>query len=102
VQLPKIRHWRIIEGDWHQAPNVDAHFHVDPPYSGQSGRTYKYNNAGVDFKKLAKWCRTRRGFIQVCENSENTGWLPFGDPYTLINSRRREFTAEVVWERESR
>lgn len=95
-QLPKIRDWKIVEGDWHQAPDIaNATVFVDPPYSGPSGRTYRFNS--VDYKRLGRWCRARRGHVIVCENSDNTGWLPFQE-YAMIISRRREFTTECVWE----
>jgi hypothetical protein len=99
-QLSKIRAWRIIEGDWWQVPDDvgDATYFVDPPYSGPSGRIYKFNS--VDYKRLGRWCRTRSGQVIACEGSDNTGWLPFGEPYALIHSRRPELTAEVLWERE--
>ena len=30
--LPKVAKWEIIEGDYTQAPDIEAHWHVDPPY----------------------------------------------------------------------
>ena len=37
-QVPKIGHWRIIEGDYTLAPDIEATWFVDPPYSGAVGR----------------------------------------------------------------
>jgi hypothetical protein len=52
-QLEGIRCWRIIEGDWFQVPDnmTIATYFVDPPYSGPSGRIYRFNS--VDYKRLA-------------------------------------------------
>lgn len=36
-QVPHIRHWRVIEGDYTEAPDVAATWFVDPPYILQGG-----------------------------------------------------------------
>lgn len=74
-QVPKIKHWKIIHGNWYDAPDVEAHWHVDPPYCGtKAGKAYKYHD--VDYEALAKWCLSRKGFVQVCE-ANGADWLPF-------------------------
>jgi hypothetical protein len=98
-QLPKISHWKIIQGSWHRAvegPNIT--YFVDPPYSASSGKSYRFNNSQIDYIALGKWCRTRHKDSQViaCEQ-DGASWLPFDNPYALIISRRRTLTAEVVW-----
>ena len=99
-QVEKIRHWRIIEGDYSKAPDVDAHFHVDPPYQ-RAGYTYKYNH--IDYSALAAWCKERRGYVQVCENTD-ANWLPF-EPFSIVDSHRahrlRRFSAEAIFELEN-
>jgi hypothetical protein len=74
-QLPRIRHWQIIEGDYSQAPDVDATWFVDPPYE-VAGVRYRCSSNDIDFPALATWCRSRRGQVMVCEQ-EGASWLPF-------------------------
>lgn len=74
-QVSCIRHWRVIHGDFSEAPNVQATWFVDPPYQGL-GRFYPCGDRGIDFEQLGAWCRTRRGQILVCE-AEGARWLPF-------------------------
>jgi len=33
--LPKIRHWKLIEGDYFNAPNIEATWFIDPPLTSQ-------------------------------------------------------------------
>jgi site-specific DNA-adenine methylase len=97
-QVDHIRHWKIIEGSWEEAPDIKAHWHIDPPYDNKAGHTYRYN--GIDHRALAKWCKGRRGFVQVCENDGAT-WLPF-EPFAIIHSHRAAgHSAEAVYEMEN-
>jgi hypothetical protein len=94
-QVDRIRHWKIIEGSWQDAPDIDAHYFVDPPYANQAGRSYRYNN--INRTALAKWCKRRRGFVHVCEN-DGANWLPF-EPFSIVaNCYHRGYSAEVVFE----
>jgi hypothetical protein len=96
-QVGRIKDWTIIEGDYTLAPDIEAHWFIDAPYS-IAGRHYRVN--GIDYAHLAEWCRQRRGFIQVCESSE-AHWLPF-QPFTLVNSPRvRGYSAEALYEFET-
>ena len=38
--------------------DIEAHWHIDPPYQNPAGRVYQYN--GVNRRELAKWCKRRR------------------------------------------
>jgi site-specific DNA-adenine methylase len=97
-QVDRIRHWKIIEGSWDDAPDVKAHWHVDPPYAGASGNSYRFHS--IQYGSLAKWCKSRRGFVQVCENDGAT-WLPF-EPFAVIDSHRAAgHSAEAVCEMEN-
>ena len=80
-QVDRIRHWRIIEGDYTDAPDVDATWFIDPPYIG-AGKHYPTQPA--DFGALGTWCQTRRGQVMVCENVGAT-WLPF-QPFITIKA----------------
>lgn len=72
-QIDQIRHWRLIEGDYTDAPDIDATWFIDPPYIG-AGKLYPTQPA--DFNALGSWCQARRGQVMVCENVGAT-WLPF-------------------------
>jgi hypothetical protein len=97
-QVQRIRHWKIVQGTWDQAPDVEAHWHVDPPYQNPAGRVYRYN--GVNRRELAKWCKRRRGFVQVCEN-DGAKWLRF-EPLSIVHTHRaRGYSAEAVFEIEN-
>lgn len=99
--LPHIKNWRIIHGDYHDAPNLAATWFVDPPYQENgtmAGAGYRHPASAIDFDRLGDWCRTRRGFTIVCEQSP-ASWLPFHPFATQANgcgvgtvSRQ-----EVVW-----
>lgn len=93
-QVDKVRHWQIIEGDYTQAPDIEATWFIDPPYV-ELGTQYTQSAAAIDFAALGAWCRTRRGQVIVCENDGAT-WLPFR-PFTQVKGDR----PEVVWTNEA-
>ena len=96
-QLSSIRHWRIIEGDYHDAPDVEATWYVDPPYANKAGSYYPHQPNS--FQELARWCRSRRGLVMVCENA-GAAWLPFR-PLAAIQSNPgaygKKLSHEVIW-----
>lgn len=95
-QVRWIKHWKFIHGSYEQAPNVKAHWYVDPPYAVK-GKTYRYSD--VDYQALAKWCLTRKGYVQVCEN-EGATWMPF-EFLSKLHSKagsRTGWTTEVTFE----
>ena len=49
-QVERIKHWHIIEGDYTEAPDVEAHWFVDPPYE-KAGVAYVHNQ--IDRAALA-------------------------------------------------
>lgn len=96
AQVYRIRHWRLIEGDYSDAPDVEATWFVDPPYIG-AGKHYP--SKVPDFSSLAEWCRTREGQVMVCENVGAT-WLPFR-PFIDIkgneSKRGGKVSQEALW-----
>lgn len=74
-QLEAVRHWRLIEGDYAQAPDSVATWFVDPPYA-EAGKHYRFGSRSIDYTALGSWCRERRGQTIVCENV-GASWLPF-------------------------
>jgi hypothetical protein len=71
-QVPLIRHWRIIEGDYSAAPDVEATWFIDPPYVGARHYLARVEN----YATLAAFCQSRRGLTIVCEQG-GADWLPF-------------------------
>lgn len=98
-QLERIRHWTIIHGSYEQAPATEAHWFIDPPYSGAAGRAYRHHD--IDYKKLARWCRRRPGFVQVCEQWP-ADWLPFDPLHALKTHRARGYSIELLYEIDNR
>lgn len=96
-QVGAIKHWRIIEGDYTSAPDVEATWFVDPPYNNAAGRVYNYHS--LDYVALGDWCRRLRGQVMVCEN-QGADWLPFRELYSTANnwnSATAKRSVEVVW-----
>jgi site-specific DNA-adenine methylase len=91
----KIRHWQILLGDYHDIPNQNATWFIDPPYQGNGGKYYKHGNKNIDYNELSEWVQNRNGQVIVCENSE-ANWLPFR-PLKQLQGQRHK-TVEVVWE----
>lgn len=97
AQVDRIRHWRVIEGEYHDAPDVEATWHIDPPYNNKAGSYYP--EQPDDFDALAEWCRARRGFVMVCEN-EGADWLPFRSLARIKSNEGKHGkgrSSEVVW-----
>lgn len=94
-QVPHIRHWRVIDGDYSTAPDVDATWFVDPPYIGAR----HYRASVDDYGQLGEWCRQRRGLIIACEQS-GAEWLPF-IPFRTAKSISRGSYEEIVYVRRS-
>jgi len=96
--LPHIRRWRVIHGDYHDAPDIDATWFVDPPYQENgtmAGAGYRCSASAIDFDDLGDWCRDRRGFAIVCEQSP-ADWLPF-HPFATQANGVGHARQEVIW-----
>ena len=74
--LHKVRHWRIITGDYSSAPDLEATWFIDPPYKDSPGQGYQYSSDLIDYDSLAQWAQDRRGQVIFCEG-ENGDYLPF-------------------------
>ena len=95
-QVNRVRHWRLIEGDYTDAPEVEATWFIDPPYIA-AGKHYPTNVAS--FPALADWCLTRNGQVMVCEN-EGATWLPFKPFLTVKGNESRnggKVSREALW-----
>jgi len=91
--LYKIKHWKIICGDYRDLENKNATWFIDPPYQF-GGHKYKESNKNINFKKLADWCKSRKGQTIVCENTK-ADWMNF-KPMKQMRGIQFE-TTEAIW-----
>ena len=89
--LHKIRHWKIMLGNYEDMDNERATWFIDPPYqTGGSG--YIHNE--ISYSTLAKWCESRKGQAIVCENTK-ADWMEFKP---MVNFRgAMSTTTEAIW-----
>jgi site-specific DNA-adenine methylase len=76
ANVHKVKHWKIICGDYTQAPHIEATWFIDPPYKGKSGMGYRHNSKLLDYTALAIWTKNRIGQVISCEGDEGD-YLPF-------------------------
>lgn len=97
-QVSRVKHWRVVCGDYTAAPNVAATWFVDPPYQ-VAGNVYTHGAKSLDYPALARWAGTRIGQVIVCENSGAT-WLPFQFFRSSKSTHKAGKTVnhEVIWE----
>jgi hypothetical protein len=94
ADIRKVKHWELIEGDYTDAPDLEATWFIDPPYQKiQHG--YDSDRAGIDFEALGSWCQSRPGQIIVAEES-GADWLPF-QPLTAKRTLNDTATIEVIY-----
>jgi site-specific DNA-adenine methylase len=94
--LYKIRHWKIIQGNYKEIENIKATWFIDPPYQYVTRRNYKHSN--IDYIHLAEYCKTRNGQVIVCENNK-ANWLPF-ERLSKLNGMVKQ-TIETIWIKEN-
>lgn len=93
--LHKIKHWKVICGDYTESPNIEATWFIDPPYKDQAGTGYKYSSELIDYEKLAEWALERKGEIIFCEG-EKGDYLPFR-PLLELKGIAGKSSREVVY-----
>jgi hypothetical protein len=96
-QIRNIRHWKIYNTSYENAPDVEATWFVDPPYV-KAGKHYKFHY--IDYPALGRWCRNRRGQVIACEGP-GANWLPFRR-FVIAQSNvgkqiDHKFSEELVW-----
>lgn len=105
-QVDLIRHWKIRQESYDSAPDIEAHWHVDPPYQGNAHGFQEYKCEPPDYVKLGAWCRSRKGDITVHEQAGAT-WLPFETLKSKHGTSRivdgvQSSAHEVYWTNERR
>ena len=98
-QQQHIRHWRIKNNPYWEAPDIEAHWFIDPPYNNKAGSYYKFSD--VDFLHLSNWCKSRVGSVVVCENT-GADWLPFQHFVDAKRTQSRiaekgQVSKEAIW-----
>lgn len=97
-QVEYIKHWKIFNQSYENAPDTTATWFVDPPYCGEHGKLYRCKFR--DFKNLSVWCKHLQGLVIACEQF-GADWLPFA-PFAKIQALKGSqkhdiFSQEVVW-----
>lgn len=91
-QVEHIRHWKLIEGDYTDAPDIKATWFIDPPYQ-KAGIHYRFGSKLLDYEALGDWCKARKGQTMVCE-SVGAKWLPF-QPWRDIKASPAKYGGKV-------
>jgi hypothetical protein len=99
AQVDAIKHWRVIEGDYTTAPDIEATWFIDAPYQGEAGRRYTCGSNHLDYAALGRWCRARAGLRIVCESPSAT-WLPFLR-FSSVNGFNAAGSGEAIWWQDS-
>jgi 16S rRNA G966 N2-methylase RsmD len=95
ANLHKIKHWKIINADYSEAPDVTATWFIDPPYKGNSGMGYRYSSQLIDYIGLSQWALKRKGEIIFCEGKE-ADYLPF-QPLIELKGVAGKVSKEVIF-----
>lgn len=105
AQVPRIKHWRIIEGDYSRALEMlddETTSFWDPPYSSPAGSKYPCRPKGTPEQKAAWYAelggriRGAPGQVIACEN-EGATWLPFQRFGTFRRGMNGAGSREVVY-----
>ena len=97
-QVEYIRGWEVHLREYHECPDEESVWFIDPPYRVK-GRYYRKKVSSHE--DLAKWCLSRRGMVIVCEG-EGADWMPFrplGRFKSALSSgkARAASSIEYVW-----
>ena len=94
--VPRIAHWQVIEGDYTDAPDVEATWFIDPPYQTKAGRHYK--EQPDDFAALGEWTQRRKGQVIACDQ-QGADWLPWSSEISLKANAATGTSEEVIYHR---
>ena len=97
ANLHKVKHWKIVKGDYTNVPDIKATRFIDPPYKGAPGLGYKYSSKTLDYLELANWANTRSGEIICCEGNYGD-YLPF-EPLVLCKGVAGKISEERIYYR---
>lgn len=91
AQIPVIKSWDILHGNYSIAPDIEATWFIDPPYAGDAGTGYRFGSDKIDYQELSEWVMSRKGQVIVC-GSASDKWLPFScfANQSTINGKRNQ------------
>lgn len=76
ANVPKVKHWELICGDYSLSPDIEATWFIDPPYKAAPGEGYAHSSRHLDYVQLADWVHSRKGQLICCEG-DSGDYLPF-------------------------
>jgi hypothetical protein len=76
ANVHKVKHWKIIAGDYTIADDIEATWFIDPPYKSEPGMGYAFGSDRINYESLATWITSRKGQIISCEGKFGD-YLPF-------------------------
>ncbi len=85
----------VIEGDYRDAPDIEATWFIDPPYVDM-GHRYEHIDNSLDYGLLAEWAIGRVGQIIVTE-AGSADWLPFQHHKMQRPNLGNTSSSELVW-----
>lgn len=94
-QLFKIRHWKIVHGEY-DCIDTEATWFIDPPYF-KGGEHYIHSTKQINFTKVRVFAESREGQVIVCEN-DSADWMPFMPLRKMQGTKKT--TYEVFWTNE--
>lgn len=93
--LYKVKHWMIINGDYSDAPDIEATWFIDPPYRGEAGMGYRHSSKMLDYGKLSQWALNRKREVIFCEGMDGD-YLPF-KPLVNLTGIAGKVSKEMIY-----
>jgi 16S rRNA G966 N2-methylase RsmD len=100
ASVHKVKHWRLIIGDYTLAPDIEATWFIDPPYRKEPGQGYAHGSSDLDYERLATWAMARRGQLICCEGTYGD-YLPF-EPLLVLPGVAGKLSEEKIFYRPSK
>ena len=82
-RVDEVKDWDIRQGDYTDAPDVEATWFIDPPYVPSQmlhsktvhprGQGYLHGSGAIDYNELIQWCLSRRGQVIAADHGET--WI---------------------------
>lgn len=86
--------WHFLAGGFSDAPDIEATWFIDPPYSNAAGK--RYQQKITSYSDLAAWSINRKGRVIVCEN-EGANWMNFERATVQTGGNSRSKSIESIW-----
>lgn len=93
--LEKVKHWKIIHGDYSVAPDIEATWFIDPPYFSEAGMGYGHNCKQIDYNNFTNFIKSRKGEV-ICCDCEEANYLPF-KPLVELSAIAGKKSKEMIY-----